>query len=89
MEDVIKSEYDIQKAVEMITALTRSLLSLPDDMEVGVHVLPQNHQYVASVEVAGFILRRTAQRMSIALEMLLSDLSERVYKRIAEVQAHS
>lgn len=84
---VVSTEYDIQKAIEMVVAMTRNLLSLPETTEVDVHVKPQNSQYVVMVDVAGFSLRRSHKRMSVALEDLLSDLSTRVHKRIEEAQA--
>jgi len=87
VEPVIKTEHDIEKAIEMVTALTRNLLSLPADIEVGVHIRPHYRQYIATVEVAGFVLVQKHARMSLAIEALLSDLSDRVHKRIAEAQA--
>lgn len=84
---LVKSEYDIQKAIEMIVALTRNLLSLPDDVEVGTHVMPKNNEFVVTVEVAGFIiLQEKRRRMSDAIEATLAVLSSRVHQRITEAQ---
>jgi hypothetical protein len=66
----------------MISALTRSLLALPEDRAIEIHVRPQNRQYVISVEVEGFVLEKNHRRMVFALEDLLADLSTRVHGQL-------
>lgn len=84
---VISTEYDIEKAIEMSVAMTRYLLSLPEQTVVYVHVQPENRRYVVTIEVAGLVLRHHHKRLSVALESLLAELSNRVHKRIEEARA--
>lgn len=86
-ETVIKNENDIERAIEMVVAMTRNLLSLPESMEVDVHVKPANRMYHVTVDVAGFILRKSNARLATALEELLGDLSTRVHQRMQEAAA--